>query len=41
LREISSNDVRVDFDNAERVLTVRGSEERDYINLIMPMKINV
>jgi DNA polymerase-3 subunit beta len=41
LREISSNDVRVDFDNAERVLTVRGADERDYINLIMPMKINV
>jgi DNA polymerase-3 subunit beta len=41
LREISSNDVRVDFENAERVLTVRGAEENDYINLIMPMKINV
>jgi DNA polymerase-3 subunit beta len=41
LREISSNDVRVDFENAERVLTVRGAEESDYINLIMPMKINV
>jgi DNA polymerase-3 subunit beta len=41
LREISSNDVRVDFNNAERVLTVRGADEKDYINLIMPMKINV
>jgi DNA polymerase-3 subunit beta len=41
LREISSNDVKVDFDNAERVLTVKGTDEKDYINLIMPMKINV
>jgi DNA polymerase-3 subunit beta len=41
LKEVSSDDVKVDFENAERVLTVRGTGDSDYVNLIMPMKINV
>ena len=31
----------IDFENAERVITVKGTDEKDYINLIMPMKLNV
>jgi len=41
LKEIASDTVKVDFENAEKVLTVRGEEEENYINLIMPMKINI
>lgn len=41
LKEISSDTVRVDFENAERVLTIRGENELNYLNLIMPMKINI
>jgi len=41
LKEISSEKVKIDFENAERVLSVRGEGEENYINLIMPMKINI
>jgi DNA polymerase-3 subunit beta len=41
LKEISSDSVRIEFENAERVLSVKGVDEVDYINLIMPMKINL
>ena len=41
LKEIESDTVKIDFENAERVLSVRGEGEQNYINLIMPMKINV
>jgi DNA polymerase-3 subunit beta len=41
LKEISSDTVKVDFENAERVLTIRGENELNYLNLIMPMKINI
>lgn len=41
LKEINSDTVKIDFENSERVLTVRGEDEDNYINLIMPMKINM
>lgn len=41
LREIESDRIKIDFENSEKVITVKGEEERDYINLIMPMKLNV
>jgi DNA polymerase-3 subunit beta len=41
LKEIDSDSITVDFENAERVITVRGSDETGYINLVMPMKLNV
>jgi len=41
LKEIGSNEVKVDFENSERVVTARGLSEEGYINLIMPMKLNV
>ena len=41
LKEIESDNIKVDFENHERVLTVRGEDEKDYLNLIMPMKINI
>jgi DNA polymerase-3 subunit beta len=41
LKEISSDTVKIDFENAERVVTVRGKDETNYVNLIMPMKINL
>ena len=41
LKEIISEKVKIDFENAERVLSIRGEGEEEYINLIMPMKINI
>ena len=41
LKEIATDTVKIDFENSERVLSVRGEEEQNYINLIMPMKINI
>jgi DNA polymerase-3 subunit beta len=41
LKEIDSESITIDFENAERVITVKGTDEEDYINLIMPMKLNV
>jgi len=41
LKEISSDTVKIDFENAERVVTIRGKDETNYVNLIMPMKINL
>lgn len=41
LREIDSESVKIDFENAERVITIRGTDEEGYVNLIMPMKINL
>jgi DNA polymerase-3 subunit beta len=41
LKEIDSDRITIDFENAERVITVKGSDEVGYINLIMPMKLNV
>ena len=41
LKEVVSETVKIDFENAERVVTVRGKDDRNYINLIMPMKINL
>jgi len=41
LKEIESDSIRVDFENSERVISVRGESEENYINLIMPMKINI
>jgi DNA polymerase-3 subunit beta len=41
LKEIDSDKIFIDFENAERVITVKGGDEKDYINLIMPMKLNV
>lgn len=38
LKEIGADSVRVDFEDAERVLTVQGEGEEGYTNLIMPMK---
>jgi DNA polymerase-3 subunit beta len=38
LKEISSDKVKIDFEDSERVLTVCGVDEEGYINLIMPMK---
>jgi DNA polymerase-3 subunit beta len=41
LKEIEADNIKVDFENHERVLTVKGEEEKDYLNLVMPMKINI
>jgi DNA polymerase-3 subunit beta len=41
LKEIDSESVKIDFENSERVITLYGSDENGYINLIMPMKLNV
>ncbi len=41
LKEIDSETVKIDFENSERVITLYGSDEKGYINLIMPMKLNV
>lgn len=41
LKEIDSEEITIDFENAERVITIRGADEKDYINLIMPMKLSV
>jgi DNA polymerase-3 subunit beta len=38
LKEINSDTVKIDFEDAERVLTVQGEDEGGYTNLIMPMK---
>ncbi len=38
LKEISSDIVKIDFENSEKVLSVKGEDEEGYINLIMPMK---
>lgn len=41
LKEIESDSIRIDFENSERVISVKGENETGYINLIMPMKLNV
>lgn len=41
LKEIGSGTIKIDFENSERVLTIKGEGEENYINLIMPMKINI
>lgn len=41
LREIESERIKLDFENSEKVITVKGEDEKDYINLIMPMKLNI
>ena len=41
LKEIDSESISIDFENSERVIAVKGSDETGYINLIMPMKLNV
>jgi DNA polymerase-3 subunit beta len=41
LKEIDDDSIRIDFENSERVITVRGAHEEGYISLIMPMKLNV
>jgi DNA polymerase-3 subunit beta len=41
LKEIDSESISIDFENSERVIAVKGSDESGYINLIMPMKLNV
>jgi len=40
LKEISSERIKIEFENAERVIKVCGEDEKGYINLIMPMKLN-
>ncbi len=40
LKEINSDRIKIDFENSERVITVYGEDEKGYINLIMPMKLN-
>ncbi len=40
LREIDSDEVVIDFEDSERAITVKGKEEKGYLNIIMPMKIN-
>lgn len=39
LREIDSESVKIDFENTERVITIKGLKEDGFINLIMPMKL--
>jgi DNA polymerase-3 subunit beta len=41
LKEIDDDRIKIDFENSERVITVKGAEEEGYVNLIMPMKLNV
>lgn len=41
LKAIDSDNVKVEFEDSEKVVTIEGVEEKDYINLIMPMKINI
>jgi DNA polymerase-3 subunit beta len=41
LKEIEADRIKIDFENQERVLTVKGENEKNYLNLIMPMKINL
>ena len=41
LKETDSENIIIEFENAERVITVKGTDDEDYINLIMPMKLNV
>jgi len=41
VKEISSENIKIDFENAERVINVYGEDEEGYINLIMPMKITL
>ena len=41
LKSIDSERVIVEFEDSEKVVTLRGEGEKDYINLIMPMKINI
>jgi DNA polymerase-3 subunit beta len=41
LKEIGPESIKVDFENSERVLTIKGEGEENYLNLIMPMKINI
>jgi len=41
LREIDADRIKIDFENSERVITVQGDDEKGYLNLIMPMKLNV
>jgi DNA polymerase-3 subunit beta len=40
LKEIDDDRIKIDFENSERVITVKGAEEEGYVNLIMPMKLN-
>ncbi len=41
LKEIGPETIKIDFENSERVLTIKGEDEENYLNLIMPMKINI
>ncbi len=41
LKEIGPETIKIDFENSERVLTIKGEGEENYLNLIMPMKINI
>lgn len=41
LKEIGPETIKVDFENSEKVLTIKGEGEENYLNLIMPMKINI
>lgn len=41
LKEIGPETIKVDFENSERVMTIKGEGEENYLNLIMPMKINI
>jgi len=41
LKILDSDIVKIDFVNSEKSLTIKGEGEKDYINLIMPMKIDI
>jgi len=41
LKEIESESVIMDFEDSDKAITIKGEGEKGYLNIVMPMKINV
>ena len=41
LKEIESDSIIMDFEDSDKAVTIRGKDEIGYINIVMPMKINI
>jgi len=41
LKEIETESVIMDFEDSDKAVTIKGKGEKGYLNIVMPMKINV
>jgi len=41
LKEIESKSIIMDFEDSDKAITIKGKDEKGYLNIIMPMKINI